>query len=205
MLVGAFFVVLGAGFFLDAGLLALAGPLVTRPDLVLPRTFFSSTTAGAWICIGGFGSAWRSLVTRWGREGGGKGLAYGGGSLALALGAGVGGGFGLRGCRLGGGLGGGLLGTRLLLCCSCACLLRCGCFLRGGSLGFLCGGGLLGRGRGGWLSAVAFLLSRLAAVLAADCGFAAAGAGAVSAGSFLASFTVPEGPVVMVLEMWCLR
>ena len=32
-----------------AGLAALAGPLVTRPDLVLPRTFFSSTMAGAWV------------------------------------------------------------------------------------------------------------------------------------------------------------
>ena len=42
---GAFFV--EAVFF--AGLVGLAGPLVTRPDLVLPRTFFSSTMAGAWV------------------------------------------------------------------------------------------------------------------------------------------------------------
>ena len=36
--------------FLDAaffGTAVFAGPLVTRPDLVLPRTFFSSTIAGA--------------------------------------------------------------------------------------------------------------------------------------------------------------
>ena len=42
---GAFFV--AVVFF--AGLVDLAGPLVTRPDLVLPRTFFSSTMAGAWV------------------------------------------------------------------------------------------------------------------------------------------------------------
>lgn len=33
--------------FFEAGLADVAGPLVTRPDLVLPRTFFSSTIAGA--------------------------------------------------------------------------------------------------------------------------------------------------------------
>ena len=42
----AFF--LGAAAFFAAGLeAALALVLVTRPDFVLPRTFFSSTTAGA--------------------------------------------------------------------------------------------------------------------------------------------------------------
>ena len=35
------------GVFFTAGLLGLAGPLVTRPDFVFPSTFFSSTTAGA--------------------------------------------------------------------------------------------------------------------------------------------------------------
>ena len=44
-----------AAFFFDgadavflAGLVGFAGPLVTRPDLVLPRTFFSSMMAGAY-------------------------------------------------------------------------------------------------------------------------------------------------------------
>ena len=42
-LVAAFLV--PAAFFADAG---LAGPLVIRPDLVLPSTFSWSTTAGAY-------------------------------------------------------------------------------------------------------------------------------------------------------------
>ena len=38
----------GAAFLDLTGFEAFAGPLVTRPDLVFPRTFFSSTIAGAW-------------------------------------------------------------------------------------------------------------------------------------------------------------
>jgi hypothetical protein len=38
----------GAAFLDLTGFEAFAGPLVTRPDLVFPRTFFSSTMAGAW-------------------------------------------------------------------------------------------------------------------------------------------------------------
>lgn len=34
-----------------AGAAGLAGPLVTRPDLVLPSTFSTSTTAGAWWMV----------------------------------------------------------------------------------------------------------------------------------------------------------
>ena len=41
---GGFFV---AAVVFFAGLVGLAGPFVTRPLLVLPRTFFSSTMAGA--------------------------------------------------------------------------------------------------------------------------------------------------------------
>lgn len=45
-LAAAFF---GPGFLPVLGFAAgLAGPLVTRPDLVLLRTFSSSTIAGAW-------------------------------------------------------------------------------------------------------------------------------------------------------------
>ena len=47
VLVGVFFALGVAAFFLADPSLDFAGPLVTRPDLVLPRTFFSSTTAGA--------------------------------------------------------------------------------------------------------------------------------------------------------------
>lgn len=43
---GAFFV---AALVFFAGLVGLAGPFVTRPLLVLPRTFFSSTMAGACV------------------------------------------------------------------------------------------------------------------------------------------------------------
>ncbi len=38
-----------AAFF--AGAVGFAGPLVTRPDLVLPRTFSTSTMAGAWSML----------------------------------------------------------------------------------------------------------------------------------------------------------
>jgi len=48
-------VFLGAAFLPLTGLEGLAGPLVTRPDLVLPRTFFSSMIAGAWFGLAGVG------------------------------------------------------------------------------------------------------------------------------------------------------
>ena len=47
---------LAAAFF--AGAAGFAGPFVTRPDLVFPSTFSTSTTAGAWreisCCIAAF-------------------------------------------------------------------------------------------------------------------------------------------------------
>ena len=45
-----------AGFFDLTGLDCFAGPFVTRPDLVFPRTFFSSTIAGAWSHVVSKGS-----------------------------------------------------------------------------------------------------------------------------------------------------
>ncbi len=52
LFLGVAFLASDAGFFtifdfFEAGLLAAAGPLVTRPDFVFPRTVFVSTIAGA--------------------------------------------------------------------------------------------------------------------------------------------------------------
>ena len=51
VLLGVFFAFFGAVVVFFAGLLGFAGPLVTRPDLVFPRTFYSSLTAGACTCV----------------------------------------------------------------------------------------------------------------------------------------------------------
>lgn len=54
------------GVFFVEGLAGSVLFLVTRPDFVLPRTFFSSTTAGAWwdvISKAGFG-----VESQWERD-----------------------------------------------------------------------------------------------------------------------------------------
>ena len=48
---GVAFFAAGFAAFFACGFEGLAGPLVTRPDFVLPRIFFSSTTAGAGAAV----------------------------------------------------------------------------------------------------------------------------------------------------------